>query len=237
MPSATTKSFAAGDFDVYLLAQSWAPHFCCQHADRCHTVPWAFSANHLSLHGLWPGFLTPRNGQTFPAGCEAAKRLLPHLLPREYIDVAPSFATYDAASRQATVGDLAKHEWKKHGTCTGLAPDEYFGEALRAMSALPGNRGTPRVLSERVGGVVSANELRSSYLKRVAIRADKQCRLQEVTSCWEKGAGGRVGRQVDCPEHVMRGRDNEKCSAFLIGALGQCFASDGNRSRKKMEGV
>ena len=47
---------AAGDFDVYLLAQSWAPHFCCQHADRCHTVPWAFSARNLSLHGLWPNY-------------------------------------------------------------------------------------------------------------------------------------------------------------------------------------
>jgi len=223
--------FVAGDFDVYLLAQTWAPHFCCQNTDRCNTVPWAFSAKHLSLHGLWPGFSKPREGQTFPEKCEAAKKLLPNFLPREYIDVAPSFTTYDAALRQATVGGLAKHEWSKHGTCTGLAPDQYFAEALRAFELLPGNRGTPSILSENVGGAVGAPALRAAYAKRIAVRGDKQCRLTEVTSCWSKLPDGRIGSQVDCPEHVMKGRDSPQCSLFKMTALGQCLASDGHKRR------
>lgn len=226
------SSFAAGDFDVYLLAQSWSPHFCCHNTDRCSTVPWAFSARHLSLHGLWPGFMSAREGQTYPQSCETAKKLLATFLPSAYIDVAPSFTSYDAVARKATVGDLAKHEWKKHGTCTGLSPESYFNEALRAMNALPGDRGTPKVLSDRVGGEVSSAELRSSYAKRVAIHADKLCRLTEVTSCWAKAPDGTVGKQVDCPEHVMKGRDRPNCATFRITQLGQCMAGDGQKRKR-----
>ena len=226
-------AFRPGDFDVYLLAQTWAPHFCCHHADRCHTVPWAFSARHLSLHGLWPGFMTPRDGgQTFPQSCEAAQRLLPNFLPREYIDVAPSFTSYDTVARQAKVGELAKHEWKKHGTCTGLAPDQYFQAALTAMGQLPGDRGTPSLLSNAVGGEVSAASLRAAYAKRVAVRTDRQCRLSEVTTCFAKNADGTVGPQVDCPEHVLRGRDTS-CASIKVTQLGMCLATDGQKGKKK----
>ena len=128
---------------------------------------------------------------------------------------------------------LAKHEWKKHGTCSGLAADQYFNEALRAMSLLPGNRGTPKLISEHVGGAVPATELRGSYAKRVALKADKACRLSEVTSCWAKRPDGTVGGQIDCPEHVMRGRDSPQCASYKLTALGQCLAGDGQKKGRR----
>ena len=221
-----------GDFDLYILAQTWAPHFCCRNADRCSTVPWAFSAKHLSLHGLWPGWATPRSGHPSPLNCATKAQLLSEQLPREYVDVAPSFTVWNAKKHVAEVGELAKHEWRKHGTCSGLSPNDYFSEALRALQLLPGDRGTPAILTQNTGGSVGAAELRAQYGRRVALRADKACRLSEVTSCWSKGADGRIGVQVDCPEHVMRGRDNGSCSRLLIGALGQCFADDGKTGHK-----
>ena len=33
-----TSSDKVGDFDIYLLAQTWAPQFCCTKSDRCTTV-------------------------------------------------------------------------------------------------------------------------------------------------------------------------------------------------------
>jgi len=51
-----------GEFDLYLLAQTWAPQLCCVKSERYTTVAWAFSAKHLSLHGLWPGYTVPRGG-------------------------------------------------------------------------------------------------------------------------------------------------------------------------------
>lgn len=76
----------------------------------------------------------------------------------------------------AEVGDLARHEWNKHGTCTGLSADVYWAEALRAMTALPGDRGTPSIVTDNIGGNVPAQALHDAYPKRVAVRTDKQCR-------------------------------------------------------------
>ena len=162
--------------------------------------------------------IAKRRTSFFPASCRAS------------IDLAPSFTVWDAKARQAAVGDLAKHEYKKHGTCSGLPPDAYFSEAVRAFAMLPGQRGTPEVLTKAVGGSVATAALRAAYSKRVALSADKQCRPTEVTTCWEKRPDGRVGKQIDCPEHVMNGRDRgHQCASLRITQLGQCLAGDGGR--------
>ena len=224
----------AGDFDIYLLAQSWAPHFCCVRSDRCTTVPWAYSATHLSLHGLWPGFLRPRENKTYPQSCDTKEKLLTSefsVLPRDYIDFAPAFTRWNAKAHVAEVGDLARHEWKKHGTCSSLPPEVYFTEAMRAMKALPG-KGTPNEITSNVGKNLPVNDLRSAYPKRVAILADKSCRLTELTTCWSKGSDGSVGHLIDCPEHVMKGRDTH-CSSVLINQLGACLHADGKKSGRR----
>ena len=103
-----------GDYDIYLLAQTWSPHFCCKNtADRCSTVPWAFSARHLSLHGLWPSFAVPRadgskRGALSPMSCTYKAALLTSQLPREYVDMAPSFTKWNAKEHRAEVGELAR---------------------------------------------------------------------------------------------------------------------------------
>ena len=57
---------------------------------------------------------------------------------------------------------LADHEWPKHGSCTGLAPAAFFGAALAAMKALPGD-GTPALLRAAVGRDVDLTELLHSF--------------------------------------------------------------------------
>ena len=104
-------------------------------------------------------------------------------------------------------------------------------EALRALRLLPGDHGTPQLISGNVGGSVGASQLRGEYEKKVAIKADKQCQLSEVTSCWAKLPDGRVGAQVDCPDHVMKGRDTPWCATLRINALGQCLAAEKKRAR------
>ena len=48
----------------------------------------------------------------------------------------------------------------------------------------------------------------------VAIMSDKQCRLQEVTTCWHKKADNSVGHQVACPDYVLTSSRN---NAILNG--------------------
>ena len=98
------------------------------------------------------------------------------------------------------------------------------------MQALPGDRGTPAIVSDNVGGAVSAAALRAAYPKQVAVRTNKHCVLSELTSCWEKRADGRVGALIDCPQHVMRGRDTD-CATVRITELGKCFRKAGKKGR------
>lgn len=228
---------AAGDFDVYLLAQSWAPRFCCGHPDKCTTVAWAFSATHLSLHGLWPGFTKARRGQTYPSSCESMAKLVVSDLPRHFVDIAPSYCAYNLAKHAPELGQLGVHEWKKHGTCSSLEPALYFSEAVRVVESLTGpggaskfDRGTPTAVVAKIGAAVPANELRLSYARHVAIRVDKHCRLEEVTTCWAKREDGRVGEQIHCPDHVLKSARNNladgSCASVNIAKLGQCMAHE-----------
>ena len=70
-----------------------------------------------------------------PTDCAVKAALVFDQLPREYIDLAPAFTKWNNELHRAEVGKLARHEWQKHGTCSGLNPPQYFGEALRAMQA------------------------------------------------------------------------------------------------------
>jgi ribonuclease T2 len=185
------SSDVPGDFDVYLLAQTWAPQFCCTKSDRCTTVGWAFSAKHLSLHGLWPAWSAPRDGAPSPTDCAVKAALAFEQLPREYIDLAPAFTRWNPELHRAEVGPLAKHEWSKHGTCSGLSPQAYFDEALRAMRALPGERGTPRSVVAAVGGSVEAAKVRGEYAKRVAVKAG----APYPTVCSAQKLGARLSRR------------------------------------------
>jgi ribonuclease T2 len=93
-----------GVFDYYLLTLSWSPEFCHSpaHADK----PECQSGHHgFVVHGLWPQYV---NG--YPENCSTAPGLAD---PAEVADIMPD--TW-----------LVDHEWKTHGTCSGLDAESYF---------------------------------------------------------------------------------------------------------------
>ena len=47
-----TSSGTPGDFDIYLLAMSWAPRFCCTNNKQCKNEGME-DTDDLSVHGLW----------------------------------------------------------------------------------------------------------------------------------------------------------------------------------------
>src|ERR1700759_180184 len=63
----------APSFGLYVLALSWAPSFCCGHADKeeCANLPQAFAGTPLTLHGLWPNYTDDeqRGRTTYPQFC------------------------------------------------------------------------------------------------------------------------------------------------------------------------
>jgi ribonuclease T2 len=101
----------AQPFDYYLLNLSWSPEFCHSHpnATECASRP-AFV-----LHGLWP----QNNNGTYPQNCSNTPGPAD---PSHYADIYP-----DAG--------LLQHEWRTHGTCSGLSPDAFFTAARAAFQS------------------------------------------------------------------------------------------------------
>jgi len=106
---ASAEGEKAGVFDYYVLALSWSPNFCeiegdakgREQCDPKHDHGWL-------LHGLWPQF-----HQGWPSYCPTVLRPPSHAMTREMTDIMGS-------------SGLAWHQWKKHGTCAGLAAGDYF---------------------------------------------------------------------------------------------------------------
>jgi ribonuclease T2 len=103
---------ASQPFDYYLLNLSWSPEFCYSHPSA------AECAQHraFTLHGLWP------QNKTGPylENCTDAPGPRD---PSAYSDIYPDMG-------------LLRHEWKTHGTCSGLAPDAFFTLARQAVQSV-----------------------------------------------------------------------------------------------------
>lgn len=109
----------AGAFDYYVLSLTWSPTFCAlsgdaRGEDQCDPRhDFAFT-----LHGLWP-----QDEFGWPSYCRTPQR-------------DPSRAeTRDMADIMGSAG-LAWYEWKKHGRCSGLAPEDYFALAREAYEKI-----------------------------------------------------------------------------------------------------
>ncbi len=103
---------APGQFDFYVLNLSWSPEFCHGHP----TAPECAQRRTFTLHGLWP----QNNDGTYPEHCSETPG---PTSPSQYADIYPD-------------SGLLQHEWQTHGTCSGLAPDQYFVLARRAEQSI-----------------------------------------------------------------------------------------------------
>jgi ribonuclease T2 len=108
IPQATSSQ----NFDYYLLNLSWSPEFCHSHpnATECASRPT------FVLHGLWP----QNTDGTYPQNCSNAPG--PTNASR-YADIYPDRG-------------LLQHEWRTHGTCSGLTPDAFFTAARAAFQSV-----------------------------------------------------------------------------------------------------
>jgi ribonuclease T2 len=103
----------AGAFDYYMLALSWSPTYCASPAARGDARQCGSGRGYdFVVHGLWPQY---RNG--WPQYCDSAARLSEQVVDA-MLDIMPS-------------RKLVRHQWNKHGTCTGLAPKDYFALTRR----------------------------------------------------------------------------------------------------------
>ena len=135
----------AGQFDYYVLSLSWSPTWCAldgdaRDADQCdarHDHGWV-------LHGLWPQY-----HRGWPSDCPTSKR-------------PPSRAMIDGMRDIMGSPGLARHQWTKHGTCTGLSAADYFALSREAYATVV-RPGTFRKLTDPVR--LPASVVEAAFLK------------------------------------------------------------------------
>lgn len=117
--SSTVGQRAPGDFDFYVLSLSWSSGFCeTAAAARAHGQCDAGANQGFVVHGLWPQY---EHG--FPSECSPAARF-------------PSRIALQGAQGLYPDEGLARHEWQKHGTCSGKSPTDYFADVRGARDSL-----------------------------------------------------------------------------------------------------
>ena len=167
----------AGDFDFYVLALTWSPGFCELEGERKRREQCEPGQNlGFTVHGLWPQF-----ERGYPTECGPSGR-------------TPSRAALEEARGVFPDEGLARHEWRRHGTCSGRGPSEYFRDVRRArehvriperFQSMPRDASMTPIEIERA--FAEANPGLRPDMMAVACRRGV---LQEVRICMDKDLRG-----------------------------------------------
>jgi ribonuclease T2 len=172
------RTDAPGDFSYYALVLSWSPTHCGTAEGRDDESQCARADGRrygFVLHGLWPQY-----DRGYPESCATRSQpYVPQSVIDDMMDIMPSKR-------------LIIHEYRKHGTCSGLSPDAYFRAARRMFEsiAIPDRFKAPTDnQSLYPSEVVDAFVARNSRLKPEMLAIDcggRWPRLKDVMICFSK---------------------------------------------------
>jgi len=176
-----------GNFDFYVMSLSWSPGFCATSAGR-NAAEQCGPDRHFAfvLHGLWPQY--EKGG--WPQDC-STERVSGGLVD-SMLDIMPS-------------PTLVRHEWEKHGTCSGLSPEDYFEESTEAFHAI---RIPAQYQAPQRQITVDPDQLRQEFAEAnpgigeqgfVVLCSGNGRYLQEVRACLRTDLSGRA-----CNREVQR---------------------------------
>lgn len=190
----------AGDFDYYALVLSWSPTHCASPAgqdDETQCLRRDGRRYAFVLHGLWPQY-----ERGFPNDCASGRRpFVPETLIGSMMDIMPS--------RQLII-----HEYRKHGTCSGLQPQGYFDLARRLFAQI---RVPERYVNPYETQYVAPDELKRELLRAnpglqsgmaAVVCGNPANRLREVRICFTKAGqlrncGGNEDQRKLCSAPQM----------------------------------
>lgn len=173
-----------GQFDYYVMALSWSPDYCAARPDDREQCSRQFG---FVLHGLWP-----QHQRGYPANC--GSELLDGRIEQQFAGLYPSRKLY-------------RHEWEKHGTCSGLSQQQYhqLAAGLVARFQMPAAYQAPaqplrKTLATIKAELAAANPWLGQDALAVACSGGGRF-LKEVYVCTDKQ--GRRGRP--CGSDVLAG--------------------------------
>ncbi len=178
----------AGEFDYYSLVLSWSPTFCDSNAGKRDRQQCGRNRRYaFVVHGLWPQY-----EKGWPQYCRVQKGN--YYVRRNVIasmtDIMPSKR-------------LVIHEWKKHGTCSGLANKDYFAITRQLFKSIkiPERYQRPNSFITTTPKQLEADFLKANkdlQPSMISVHCGRRKRLKEIRICFDKDQKLRpCGRNED----------------------------------------
>lgn len=186
-PDAAARN-TPGDFDFYILALSWSPTWCEDQGRRAEREAQCALARPFAfvVHGLWP----QNDRGAPPRNCQRPAPYVPNAVISGMLDIMPSRG-------------LVLHQWRAHGTCSGLEARSFFqlARAARAKVTIPEQFHRLRdYLITSPGEVAAAFQAANPGLRAdmMSVQCDNR-RLTEVRICMSRDLDFRP-----CPDVTRR---------------------------------
>ncbi|UBO73476.1 ribonuclease T2 family protein [Aeromonas rivuli] len=196
LPATVQAKGRSGDFDYYALTLSWSPEHCAAKPSDREQCSRKLG---FVLHGLWPQYL-----KGYPSDCSTES--LAGDVERDFPGLYPSRFLY-------------RHEWQKHGTCSGLSQPAFhqLAEDLRNKVQIPADYQSPaqplrKSNFELKADLASGNEWLAPDTITLAC-ADGGRFLREIYICVNKAGT----ESMTCPDEMVR-RERRSCAQpdFLL---------------------
>lgn len=153
---------APAPFDYYVMALSWSPGFCDLGGEQKSPRQCAAGAGYgFVVHGLWPNNRFGSN----PEDCDS--------------NADASSADLAAARDLYPTDQLAAYEYRKHGTCSGLGPADYFAAVRAARDGL--------VIPQQFQGVRAWTRMDPESIRQAFIAGNANMRSDNIAVSCARG--------------------------------------------------
>lgn len=169
-----TVEFEPVDSPSTWLVMTWGPSLCiaASSSPGCASGHVEALGQTWVLHGLWP---QPATNQY----CGVPKGLMDRARDIRNPDLPPVDIDGDTKSAlQSMMSDaaiLAPHEWYAHGTCSGVTPDVYFGDAVALTEQA--RKVLDPMFAQNAGGRIQLREVREALDREFGAGAGDRVRL------------------------------------------------------------
>jgi ribonuclease T2 len=203
-----------------LLALSWQNAFCETHRYKkeCNRARGAYTDTHFSLHGLWP---QPRDNVYCNVSYEDKMRDKNHRWQQ-----LPQLNLSEATRKEllqvmpGSVSALQRHEWIKHGTCSGMSAENYYQEAIAFTQQINRSK-VGQFFAQNIGKSVTLQQVRFKMNESFGMGSGKKlelrCKNGLITEIWiHLGAEGETLQEL-----IKNGKNvTSRCRSGHIDRVG-----------------
>ncbi|RSD27276.1 ribonuclease T [Vibrio pectenicida] len=198
----SVENAPSGVYDISVISMTWMPTFCefiSKDKNICN--------NEFKLHGIWPYYTSVEDKDNIinyhPSNCFKSKGCS-STKDCEITADTISFLSKDKDMQKIYHKNLNlwSHEWRKHGTCSGLNQKEYFEQAnIYIPKVLESYKNIEKLIMENKNSLVDVEEIYNVSPRNVSLRClhvDGRNYLFEVNFFFDKSgkALNKVSSQI-----------------------------------------